>query len=48
MDILSRTLLAAASGTGQCLILAGEAGVGKTRLLVEVQKRASASHFLML
>ena len=46
--MLSRALLAAASGTGQCLILAGEAGVGKTRLLNEIQQRALADRFLVL
>ncbi len=48
MDTLSRALLAAASGAGQCFILAGEAGVGKTRLLTEIQQRALADHFLVL
>ena len=48
MDILSRALLAAASGAGQCFILAGEAGVGKTRLLTEIRRRALADRFLVL
>jgi tetratricopeptide (TPR) repeat protein len=48
MDILSRALLAAASGSAQCLILAGDAGVGKTRLLTEIQQRALADRFMVL
>ncbi len=48
MDTLSPALLAAASGSGQCFILAGDAGVGKTRLLAEVQQRALADRFLVL
>ncbi len=48
MDMLSRALLAAAHGVGQCLILAGNAGVGKTRLLAEARHHALAEGFLSL
>jgi DNA-binding CsgD family transcriptional regulator len=48
IDTLSRALLGAAGGSGQCFILAGEAGVGKTRLLTEIQQHALADHFLVL
>ncbi len=47
MDKLSRAL-SAATGSGQCFILAGDAGVGKTRLLAEIQQRALADRFLTL
>src|SRR5512139_212244 len=48
MDTLSRALSVATTGSGQCFILAGDAGVGKTRLLAEVQQRARAERFLVL
>jgi DNA-binding CsgD family transcriptional regulator len=37
-----------AGGTGQCLILAGEAGVGKSRLMAEIRRTASQSSFVIL
>ncbi len=41
-EVLERALKAAQAGNGQCLLIAGEAGVGKTRLLAEVQQNAAA------
>ena len=38
----------AKSGRGQVVLLAGEAGVGKSRLVAEVKTYASAQDFLLL
>lgn len=43
-----RRLAAAGAGAGQLLFLAGEAGVGKTRLLGEIARRADASGFTIV
>lgn len=47
LDVMARALEIAAKGKSQCLILAGEAGVGKSRLLAEVRGRA-VDRFLIL
>lgn len=48
MDTLERALLAVQGGTGQCVVISGEAGVGKSRLLTEIRQRAKAGQFLTL
>lgn len=48
METLERALYAAQRGTGQCIVITGEAGVGKSRLLSEIRHRAGAEHFLTL
>src|SRR4051794_40705398 len=40
--LAGRRMDAARAGTGHLLLLAGEAGIGKTRLLSEVRDRAAA------
>ena len=40
---LERALEAARSGVGQCVVVAGEAGIGKSRLIAEGTKRAEES-----
>lgn len=45
---LERALRAVQHGQGQCIVLAGDAGVGKSRLLIEIRQRAEAQHFLTL
>ena len=45
LDLADRRLLDAAEGRGQFLLLAGEAGVGKTRFLGAVERKASTSGF---
>jgi DNA-binding NarL/FixJ family response regulator len=48
MEMLERALLATQRGTGQCIFIAGEAGIGKSRLLSEIRQRAAIEHFLIL
>ena len=48
METLERALLAAQHGTGQCIFIAGEAGIGKSRLLGETRHRATVERFLIL
>ncbi len=43
--LADRRLAAARAGTGHLLLLAGEAGIGKTRLLTEVRGRAAGQGF---
>ena len=45
LDLADRRLLDAAEGRGQFLLLAGEAGVGKTRFLGAVERKASSRGF---
>jgi len=45
LDLADRRLLDAAEGRGQFLLLAGEAGVGKTRFLGAVRRKASTRGF---
>jgi adenylate cyclase len=40
LSILEDTLLAANRGQGQVVVLSGDAGMGKTRLSTELQRRA--------
>ncbi len=47
MEILVRALRAAQDGTGRCVFLAGEAGIGKSRLAAELGERAAAAQFLI-
>ncbi len=48
IERLNQALHAARNGTGQCVFLAGEAGIGKSRLLAELRKRAKGEHFTVL
>ncbi|HXF63461.1 MAG TPA: ATP-binding protein, partial [Caldilineaceae bacterium] len=48
LETLDYVLQAAQRGLGQCILLAGDAGIGKSRLLRELCHRASAAHFLTL
>ena len=48
MDTLERALHSAQRGAGQCIVIAGEAGVGKSRLLSEICRRAEVELFLIL
>jgi DNA-binding CsgD family transcriptional regulator len=48
IEMLERALHAAQRGVGQCLVIAGEAGIGKSRLLNEIRRRAEAERFLTL
>jgi DNA-binding CsgD family transcriptional regulator len=45
LDLADRRLVDAAEGRGQFLLLAGEAGVGKTRFLGAVRRKASTRGF---
>jgi DNA-binding CsgD family transcriptional regulator/tetratricopeptide (TPR) repeat protein len=48
MDVLIQLLPAAAQGSGNTVFLTGEAGLGKTRLTREAQRRASELDMLVL
>ena len=45
LQLAERRIEEAAAGRGQMLLLAGEAGVGKTRLLRSIERQASAAGF---
>lgn len=45
--ILGQALREAQQGQGHCLLIAGEAGIGKSRLVAELHSRASAEQFLI-
>ncbi len=45
LDLADRRIREVASGNGRLLLLAGEAGVGKTRLLGAIERRAAAAGF---
>lgn len=48
METLTRALQRAQQSEGQCLLLVGEAGVGKTRLLAEIRRWAKDEGYLTL
>ncbi|MGH2584078.1 MAG: AAA family ATPase, partial [Dehalococcoidia bacterium] len=48
LETLLRWLEAAAAGTGGLVLLAGEPGIGKTRLLTELSERARAAGWQVL
>jgi len=45
LDLADRRIDEAAAGQGHLLLLAGEAGIGKTRLLQTIQRKADAAGF---
>jgi chromosomal replication initiation ATPase DnaA len=45
LELADRRLEEAIAGRGQFLLLAGEAGIGKTRLLAAIQSKAEARGF---
>ncbi|HET6531688.1 MAG TPA: AAA family ATPase [Actinoplanes sp.] len=47
LALAARRVAAVRAGTGHLLLLAGEAGIGKTRLLQAIQRLASAEGFLL-
>ena len=46
--VLEEALQAARRGAGRCILIAGEAGVGKSRLLLEARRRALTEDFVVL
>lgn len=48
VDILDRALHTVQNGKGCCVFLAGEAGIGKSRLAAELEHRATTANFLVL
>ena len=48
IELLETALDSARQGTGQIVLLAGEAGVGKTRLVAEIRQRAANENFTIL
>jgi DNA-binding CsgD family transcriptional regulator len=48
LTALEEALEATQLGLGSCILIAGEAGVGKSRLLLEIRQRALAEHFVVL
>jgi tetratricopeptide (TPR) repeat protein len=47
MELLGQALAAAENSAGRCVLLAGEAGIGKSRLVAELRTRSAAEHFLL-
>jgi len=45
---LERALDSARAGSGRCVVVGGEAGVGKSRLIAETRERAARSGFLVV
>src|SRR5262249_30822550 len=48
VDALERTLEQVRGGAGRTVLIAGEAGIGKTRLVAEARLRAAGRGFLLL
>jgi predicted ATPase len=48
MNLLQECIETAASGQGGVVLLSGEAGIGKSRLVAELQQSASAQDFQLL
>ena len=45
---LESTLVAVQDGTGRCILVSGEAGIGKSRLIAEIRTMAIGSDFTTL
>jgi DNA-binding SARP family transcriptional activator len=48
LEAFDDAIVAAASGTGRFVVMAGEAGIGKTRFVDEIARRATARGFTVL
>lgn len=48
LNALTKTLYAAQQGQGHCSLIAGEVGIGKSRLVAELLTRAAAKQFLIV
>ena len=48
MEILERALHAAQNGAGGCILLAGDAGIGKSRLAAKFGDQVTSAQFWIL
>ncbi len=48
VETLQHALHTAQGGMGQCIVITGDAGIGKSRLLTDIHRRAAAEGFLTL